>query len=280
MNFDYVKDFGLKPARAYVKRKSTQRIILHHTSGGASETVQGIHAYHISRGHAGIDYNICVLKDGTACWGRGLDYAGGSVNNSAAASRGYNDTSVAIVALGDFERSQMPAVQKEALKRVVRDVAQHYGITEIIRHKDVANTDCPGKFYPFDEIKSYALEKGEAMPNRTEVEAYVDRLYRKVLDREPDAAGRTYHINELMNRRITPAQTGYNFYFSSEELKTREANGEFIDELYRGLLGREADEVGRKRWLNHIYKDMSRVDLFNAFAASAEFKAVEKKMGF
>jgi len=123
-------------------------------------------------------------------------------------------------------------------------------------------------------------EKEEAMPNRTEVEAYVDRLYRKVLDREPDAAGRTYHINELMNRRITPAKAAYSFYFSTEELKKREVNEKFVKELFRGLLGREADITGLQYWLNGIYKDMSRVDLFNAFAASAEFKAVEKKMGF
>ncbi|MBC5648512.1 N-acetylmuramoyl-L-alanine amidase [Christensenella tenuis] len=123
-------------------------------------------------------------------------------------------------------------------------------------------------------------EKEEAMPNRTEVEAYVDRLYRKVLDREPDAAGRTYHINELMNRKITPAQTGYSFYFGTEEMKTREANGEFISELYRGLLGREPDAAGKENWLKRIYKDMSREALFHAFTASAEFKAVEKKMGF
>ena len=123
-------------------------------------------------------------------------------------------------------------------------------------------------------------EKEEAMPNRTEVETYVDRLYRKVLDREPDAAGRTYHINELMNRRITPAQTGYSFYFGTEELKTREANGEFICELYRGLLGREPDTSGKENWMKRIYKDMSREALFHAFAASAEFKAVEKKIGF
>ena len=118
------------------------------------------------------------------------------------------------------------------------------------------------------------------MPNRTEVETYVDRLYRKVLDREPDAAGRTYHINELMNRRITPAQTGYSFYFGKEELKKREVNEEFVKELFRGLLGREADASGLEYWLRGIYKNMSRVDLFNAFAASAEFKAVEKQMGF
>ena len=68
-----------------------------------------------------------------------------------------NDNSVAIVALGDFEHNQMPDAQKEGLKRITRDVAQHYGITEIIRHKDVSDTDCPGQYYPFDEIKAYAL---------------------------------------------------------------------------------------------------------------------------
>ena len=32
--------------------------------------------------------------------------------------------------------------------------------------------------------------------------------------------------------------------------------------------------------MKRIYKDMSREALFDAFAASAEFQAVEKKMGF
>lgn len=123
-------------------------------------------------------------------------------------------------------------------------------------------------------------EQEEARPNRTEVEIYVDRLYRKVLDREPDAEGRAHHVSALVDRRITPAQTGYGFYFSAEELKKREVNEEFVKELYRGLLGREADASGLEYWLKGSYKDMSRVDLFNAFVASAEFQAVEKKMGF
>ena len=75
----------------------------------------------MSNGHKGIDYNICVEKDGTIAWGRGLEYCGGSVNNSNAPTKGMNDDSVAIVALGNYEATQMPTEQKEALKRVVRE---------------------------------------------------------------------------------------------------------------------------------------------------------------
>lgn len=155
--FEYVQDYGLKFNGALVPRKKTVRIIEHHTSGGPEETVQGIHAFHLGNKHKGIDYNFCVLADGTVVKGRGLEYCGGSVNNSAPESKGMNDDSVAIAALGDFEHNQMPEAQKEGAKRITKDVAQYYGITEIIKHKDVSDTDCPGRYYPFDEIKAYAL---------------------------------------------------------------------------------------------------------------------------
>ena len=165
-DFSYVKDYGLKFSEALTPRKKTVRIIEHHTSGGPGETVQGIHAYHLSKLHKGIDYNFCVLSDGTVVKGRGLEYCGGSVDNSAPRSKGMNNDSVAIVALGDFEHNQMPEAQKEGLKRITRDVAQYYNITEIIKHKDVKDTDCPGKFFPFDEIKAYALG-GQPQPAPT-----------------------------------------------------------------------------------------------------------------
>ena len=66
--FEYVKDAGLVPARAYTKRKKTDLIILHHVQGNMS--VQAVHAMHIARGHKGIDYNIYIDKDGTVYWAR------------------------------------------------------------------------------------------------------------------------------------------------------------------------------------------------------------------
>lgn len=162
--FEYIKEYSLQFCGALTPRKATRRILLHHTSGGDAETVQGIHAYHLSKGHKGIDYNICVERDGTVAWGRGLAYCGGSVNNSAAGTKGMNNDSIAIVALGDFERNRMPYAQKEALKRVVRDVAQYYGLTDIKGHNEVAGrgyTDCPGQYFPIDEVREYAARESE-----------------------------------------------------------------------------------------------------------------------
>lgn len=158
--FEYIVDYALKAAGKYTKRKQTKLILLHHTSGGEAETVQGIHAYHLSRGHKGIDYNICVEKNGTVAWGRGLDACGGSVNNSNIKTKGMNDDSIAIVALGNFEQQQMTESQKAALKRVVKDVVNHYEISEIKGHYEVAGrdyTDCPGQYFPINEVREYAL---------------------------------------------------------------------------------------------------------------------------
>lgn len=167
-DFGYVKDYGLKPARAYTKRKRTDRILLHHF--GSNSTLENVHAYHISRGHAGIDYNIVVLANGDVVWGRGLEFCGGSVNNSNAKTKGYNDTSIAIAVQGDIEHNVMPQVQKDALFRIVKDVAQHYGLTQanrILGHDEAAGpgyTDCPGKLYPLQEIKEYALGQSATVP--------------------------------------------------------------------------------------------------------------------
>lgn len=277
--FEYVKDVGLKFKRPLTRRKQTTMVILHHVEG--EMTVQDIHNMHnndTSKGYNGIAYNAYVDLDGTTYWGRGLEYQGGGTLSSL----GLNPIAFQIVANGNFNKRTMPEAQKKAIIRLVRDVCSYYGITNIKGHREVGDTDCPGRNYPLDEIRSAALKKEEPMKpvNQKAVEEYVDRLYRKVLDREPDAEGRAHHVSALMDRRITPAQTGYGFYFSAEELKKREVNEEFVKELYRGLLGREADASGLEYWLKGSYKDMSRVDLFNAFAASAEFQAVEKKMGF
>lgn len=161
--FGYVIDLALKFARALTKRKITNLLILHHASGRTAKTkeegaqiVRDYNDMHIRKGNRAIDYNACTGGDGSTFWGRGLEYEGGHVLNSGK-SAGMNARSIGHCALGDFEHNQMPVAQKEAIKRFARDCCQKYGITQIIRHKDVKNTDCPGRYYPFEEIKAYAL---------------------------------------------------------------------------------------------------------------------------
>ncbi len=165
--FEYVKNYNLK-LKALEKRKKTDLIVLHHTEGGTTETVQSINAYHQSKGHKGIDYNICVQKDGTVVWGRGLDTVGGHTNNSYPTTKGVNARSVGIVALGNMEKNQMPAAQLGALKQITRDVAKYYGIKDIKSHKEIAGgtyTDCPGRYFPTEEIRAYALGNDNLIPD-------------------------------------------------------------------------------------------------------------------
>ena len=148
VDFSYIKDAGLTPARAYTKRKKTNLIILHHVQGNMS--VQAVHAMHVARGHKGIDYNIYIDKDGTVYWGRGLEYVGGHTLDRL----GYNDRSVGIVCNGDFQAEQMGEAQKEALVHVMRDVCAQYGITDVRGHREVSDTDCPGRYFPLEEVRA------------------------------------------------------------------------------------------------------------------------------
>lgn|GEM_PF-3331443 len=156
--FEYVKDLGLMPQRPYTRRKNTDLIILHHFESGAS--AQAVHAYHISRGHKGIDYNIVVLKSGEVVWGRGLEFEGGHTSNAAPRTKGVNARSVGIACQGNFNLEKMETAQKDALCRVARDVADFYRITDIKGHREISGTDytdCPGNYYPLGEARDFAL---------------------------------------------------------------------------------------------------------------------------
>lgn len=158
--FEYVKNYGLQFSSSLKKRSKTNLIVLHHSEGGDSETVQSIHNYHLDQGHKGIDYNICIEKNGTVAWGRGLEYDGGhTMNKLFTPTYGVNARSVGIVCLGNFNKKSMSEVQKNALKQVVTDLVKYYGFTsvsQIVSHKEIAGanyTDCPGKYFPTEEIR-------------------------------------------------------------------------------------------------------------------------------
>ncbi|WP_197408930.1 N-acetylmuramoyl-L-alanine amidase, partial [Christensenella hongkongensis] len=185
--FDYVKDAGLKFKRPLTKREQTTMIILHYVGG--EMTVQAIHDMHNNdkkSNYNGIAYNAYVDLDGTIYWGRGLEYQGGGTLSSL----GLNPIAFQIVANGNFNRRTMPEAQKNAIIRLARDVAEYYGITNIKGHREVGDTDCPGRNYPLDEIRNAILAKEEqAMPDDFQVRNFVNRMYVNVLDRTPDRQG-------------------------------------------------------------------------------------------
>jgi len=98
------------------------------------------------------------------------------------------------------------------------------------------------------------------------------RLYRAFFNREPDANGAVYWIAQT--------RTGANMddlaygFAQSTEFNLRYGpvdNGEFLDLLYRNILGRTADAKGRKYWLDQMANGLSQDGVVRWVVANDEF---------
>ncbi len=126
-------------------RSRTEKLVLHHAAAFKC-SVEDIHRWHKEKGWAGMGYQFLVRKNGEIHTGR-------PINTVGAHAEGYNSDSIGICFEGNFEKEKMPKAQKEAGKWLVAYVRQLYpSITEVVGHRDLMATACPGKKFPFDEI--------------------------------------------------------------------------------------------------------------------------------
>lgn len=108
-------------------------------------------------------------------------------------------------------------------------------------------------FYGSDEY--YARAGGADGP-------FVDSLYRRLLEREPDAGGRQQWLDQLA-RGVTRTQVADAFYGSVESRRQR------VDGLYQEVLGRAPDAGGRAFWVERL-PALGDVALASHLAASDE----------
>jgi len=122
------------------------KIILHH-SGSPMErtTIHSIHRWHLQRGWLGCGYHYVIHEDGSIFQGRPLNVIG-------AHARGYNEHSIGICTVGNFEEELPTLCQQEALGKLllyfINDKFRSKHLT-IMRHKDVAATLCPGRNFTY-----------------------------------------------------------------------------------------------------------------------------------
>lgn len=130
------------------KRSNTDSIVLHNQGGEG--TVESIHSYHQSKGWAGIGYHFFVRLDGKIYRGRPIDTVGAHADDS-------NSHSIGICAEGNYmQRQSMPDAQKQAIKDLLSYIkSEFYPNANVIGHNEVCSTDCPGKYYPLDELKDF-----------------------------------------------------------------------------------------------------------------------------
>ena len=102
------------------------------------------------------------------------------------------------------------------------------------------------------------------------VPAFVERLYTTLLGRASEAEGKAEWVADLKNGR--PAADVASGFVLSEELANQNlSNGEFVDRMYRTLLGREADGAGKAEWVSILDSGCSYGYILSSFAGSQEF---------
>jgi len=149
--------------RPGTKERDWKYIVLHHTAADAG-SVESIHETHLQRKDAngnpwlGIGYHFVIgngqgMTDGdiepTFRWKQQLQGAHAGSSDPA-----YNQQGIGIVLIGNFEKTPPTAKQLTALKELVRTLKTNYRISaqNIIGHRDVRATECPGKLFPMDDV--------------------------------------------------------------------------------------------------------------------------------
>ena len=131
-------------AWALTPRAVTSHLILHHAAA-KSLTPEAIHAYHLSKGWAGIAYHYYIRKDGTVYEGRPEKMCGGHTTN-------WNHCAIGVCFEGNFQEEEMPEAQRKAGQALVADIVSRYPAIKIGRHSEFGQTACPGINFPFAEI--------------------------------------------------------------------------------------------------------------------------------
>lgn len=111
------------------------------------------------------------------------------------------------------------------------------------------------------------------------VEGFVARLYRVVLERQPDPVGHKAWVDALKNRveladgsgTANGLSTALGFFESPEFLGKNVSDDDFIRRCYKTFFDREPDAAGYAQWKALLKKGVSRRDIIKGFANSNEW---------
>lgn len=129
-------------------------IIIHH-SGTDQGDATTFRKYHIEkRKFVDIGYNY-VINNGTYK-PDGLIEKGRDEHIQGAHCIGYNNKSIGICLVGNFNNYTPTTKQMESLLLLCKNIMERYNIPpeKVLGHNETGNrTDCPGKFFDMDELR-------------------------------------------------------------------------------------------------------------------------------
>ncbi len=184
-----VTETNLKFSGSLTKRKSTKRVIIHH-SASPDVPASTIHGWHLGQKWSGIGYHFVIRAGGAIERGRPEDTIG---SHSGPAGNG---DSIGIVLTGNFETGKPTAAQMESLVWLITQYLEpKYGKLQVMGHKDVMATACPGKNFPWEELRERLEDEEMIYKTLNDVPDWGKPLIKKLIDRKSLAGDGKGNIN-------------------------------------------------------------------------------------
>lgn len=151
---------NIKFNTAPLKRSATKKIVIHHADATTCDA-NTIDKWHKQNGWSGIGYHFLVRKkDGLVETGRPIDTIGAHCLN-------HNSDSVGVCFEGNFEKETMSNEQLQTGQELIEYLRGIYGSEiQIVRHKDLMATSCPGKNFPFENLIAKEGKKKETKEDK------------------------------------------------------------------------------------------------------------------
>lgn len=235
-----------------------QKIVLHHTASSNDYTdsaaiVRAIYYYHtVTLGWGDIGYNFVIDAAGKVYEGR---YGGSNVIGAHALN--FNKGTLGVALIGTFSQVDPPAAALTAIDRFLVAKAVQYGIDpagrsafqgkdlpNIIGHRDVNSTSCPGDRL-YELLPSLRGRAAAALPPLGQ--SWVSDATPKVLKPGQELTVEVQVLNSGTapwdNRLSTPIRLGYHWYTPDGALYAAEPNLEKQTDLPQTVKSRESISV-------------------------------------
>ena len=144
------------PEWAVAHARPWQYIVIHHSDTDVGNAAS-FDAYHRSRGwENGLGYDF-VIGNGTRSRDGEIEVGPRWRSQLVGAHAGvalYNERGIGICLVGNFEKYRPTQRQLQACVELVDYLSRTYNIPRknILRHKDVKDTKCPGRYFPFEAL--------------------------------------------------------------------------------------------------------------------------------
>jgi len=171
-----------------------------------------------------------------------------------------------------LNRSPDGTGKQDMLKALDLGVSRKYVLNQIIKSTEFSN-----------QCADIGMVRGsitltEARDKNIKITEFVYYLYVNGLDRKPDTEGLNAYTNSL-NNGGSAASVVRAIFTSTEYTNRKRSNSDFVEDLYKALLQRASDSVGKRDWVNKLNAGTSRLDVIKGFINSGEFTNICTKYG-